>query len=120
MVALSQADLPRARELLEESLVMFRKANDMAGESVALNNLSRVAIKQGDVDGALALYSKGLHLNRQLADQWSTGHCLEGLAEIATLRGQMAEAASLLGAGQPCRNGQETRCQPPATPITKD
>ena len=47
---------------------MFRRGSDLMGESVAINNLSQVAIRQGDMDAAVELYRRGLELDRELAN----------------------------------------------------
>jgi tetratricopeptide (TPR) repeat protein len=64
----SDRDAERARSLLQEGLVLFRKWETPAGVALTMFNLGIVEIQAGHDDAALSLLQESLHLSRQLGD----------------------------------------------------
>jgi predicted ATPase/class 3 adenylate cyclase len=67
LLLLEQHD--RAREPLEESLVLFRGAGDRLGEASVLNRLDMVAWAQGDILQAIELAEASLAIYREKDDR---------------------------------------------------
>lgn len=56
-----QGDHARAREMLEESLVLGRARDDVRKVAYALDNLDTFAVEEGDLARALIILPESLH-----------------------------------------------------------
>lgn len=68
VLALRQGDVAAARNLLEESLALWRELKDDRGLASSLNDLGLLAYEVGDSELALHLYEESLAIWRMLSD----------------------------------------------------
>ena len=95
MLAWSQADLPAAKSLYEQSLA-FRRSLAAPGEvAETLNALAIVLHLEHKPDQAQAAYEESLELSQRQGDDWGTANALAGLAVLARDRGELHQAAAL-------------------------
>jgi predicted ATPase/DNA-binding SARP family transcriptional activator len=69
-LAYGQGDYGPARELLEESLAIYRQSEDKRGEACVLRGLGNVLASQGDEQEAAHLWGQSLALFREAGDSW--------------------------------------------------
>jgi len=86
----------RAREMLEESLALFRKLEDDRGVASLLGNLGDLAATQGNYDRAVTLSRQSLAILERLHDAPSTGWQLLNLGSFELKRGNVEAARSAL------------------------
>jgi predicted ATPase/serine/threonine protein kinase/Tfp pilus assembly protein PilF len=91
-MAHTQGDNWVAREVLAESLRLFRESGDRRGIASVLNNLAWVACEMTDLALAGELSTEGLRLNRELGDQRGTALALNNLGWVAVYRDDFATA----------------------------
>ena len=94
-LAFGQGNLPRAAEMLEESLALYRGLGDEGGVAFVLVELGQLLRAQGDHDRAAALSEEGLALSRKLGHYRSTAIALNTLGHIERHRGDAARATAL-------------------------
>ena len=94
-LAFGQGDLPRAAEILEESLTLYRGIGDEDGTVLALVHLGQLLRAHGDQDRAAKLSEEGLALSRRLGDRRSTAIALNTLGHIERHRGSVKRATVL-------------------------
>jgi len=87
-----QGDTERARELLQQSLDLYRELGDEEGIARAIAELGGVAIAELDLDRAAALYAEAVPLFRSQGRQSRLGASLGNLGTIAHMRGDHATA----------------------------
>ena len=92
VLARNQSDYERAREWLEESLLLRRELGDVTGTADVLVNLGTVALDRGDYPRARALFDESLSLRRESGDRWGTALALNNLGATAQAQGNLAEA----------------------------
>jgi DNA-binding CsgD family transcriptional regulator len=92
-LALVQADLPAARNLLEASLATAEEAGDVRSVAYASSQLGFVRYYLGEVDRGYALAEKSLTLARQSADQVGVVLGLTQLGFIDLCAGELRKAA---------------------------
>ncbi len=90
-----QGDGPATRELLEESLALYRQLGDDHATVVALNALAVACQLMGDLGSARAHLEEALLGARRLQDSDSVARCLNNLASVAHATGDLAEARRL-------------------------
>lgn len=90
-----RGDYERAVELLEESLVLHRKAMDSIGIAWSLGNLANVSSDHGDYEHAKQLYEEGLALSRNLGGTELLGAYLSSLGYEYLLEGDIDRAMML-------------------------
>jgi tetratricopeptide (TPR) repeat protein len=95
LVAYYQDDLPRSRQLQEQSLALRRHDRPTAA---SLNWLGHVAVAEGDVGRARALYAEGLRLHQRLGFAPGYSLSLSCFANLAVAQGQARRAVRLGGA----------------------
>ena len=115
-----KGDHERAKELLEEALVLSREAGDRRGIAWSLGSLANVSSSQGDHERAKELYEEGLALSREIGRRGyrSAISCsalgyeflLEGDHERATA---LNEEAAALHRSRGYRSGLEYRSRQP-------
>ena len=91
-------DLPRASEMLDESLATAKQTGNNLALSIVLVNSGRLMLSQGDFARAKALCQESLRLRGELVDKWGIVQCLEPLAAIAVIERAPRRAAKMLGA----------------------
>jgi predicted ATPase/class 3 adenylate cyclase/Tfp pilus assembly protein PilF len=94
-LAWAQADVVRARSLLEECLAMYRELGDKRGLARALNSSGLVPFEQGDLERAAALWEQGLSVAREIEARDLIATLLNNLGEIARIRGDYGQARAL-------------------------
>ncbi len=102
-IHLEAGDAQTARKHHQEALELARELRSARSESIALANLSRVALLDSDTDDAAACLDGSLRLANALGERAGIFECLLGLAEVAVRRGELARAARLLGAADALR-----------------
>ena len=102
-LAYVEGDHRSAEVLLEESVVLARKADARQNVASTLSVLGPVAYEQGDCERAARLLTEVLTIQRDLGDLMNLGNSLEGCAAVAlTTTGPLA-AASLWGQAEALR-----------------
>jgi predicted ATPase/DNA-binding SARP family transcriptional activator len=99
IVDLHEGRPEQAIPLLDESLMLFRKAGDSAGIAQCLYHLGVQASSQGDYPRAASLMEEALALQRRSGRTPAAATSLGRLGRIALLRGQYREAVTFLEAG---------------------
>jgi len=89
-------DRERARQLLEQSLALYRALNDRSGSARALRLLGFVQRLLGDYDGAWQLCQESLSIRRALGDRDGVAECLSELGWAATLQARYEEGEQLI------------------------
>jgi non-specific serine/threonine protein kinase len=95
LLALAQADYPRATAALEESLTISRQLGDTDGVARALNYLAIKAHEEGDYARAVALHEETLTLRRELDDTLGLASSLNNLGIVLRMQGQYQRAWEL-------------------------
>jgi predicted ATPase len=93
-------DDARARELYEESLMLFRRVGDQQRASYCLHNLGNIAHNAGDEVQAEALLRESLAITEALGDLWNRAYCLRSLGDVLIARGDPSGAIKLLEEGR--------------------
>jgi len=96
LLALQQSDYTAAHEYLEQSRALYRKLDDLEGESNALNSLAFL-MAFSDYDRAIELDKENLALCRQIGDKQRIARALQNLGYIMMYQGKWDEASSLTG-----------------------
>ncbi|MDX6512420.1 MAG: hypothetical protein QOE36_1924, partial [Gaiellaceae bacterium] len=98
LIADAHRDVVRARELLDEAIVLRREAGDLLGVGTSLNNLSTTYLNEGDFDRAHELLAESLVLAEQVGDMTGVASATCNLGLVALGRGDAAEAVRRLEA----------------------
>ena len=88
-----RGDLPRARQLWEEALALYRALEDRDGIARCIAELGGVATHEGDLEAATAAYLESLPLFEELGQGLRASIALGNLAAIAELGGEHETAA---------------------------
>jgi uncharacterized protein HemY len=92
-LVLQQGGFERARELLEESLVMYQERGSQWGMAMTCLDLGSVVLSQGDYRRARQLYKVSLALFSEQGNKRCIAYALEGLGIVHETEGQNAETA---------------------------
>jgi predicted ATPase len=95
-LAWRQYDFTRARELLEQSLSLYRELDNRDGLANVLTNLGALAFEQGEYAAARALFEESLAVRRKLGKPYPISDSLLGLGLVAYHQGEYAAAQTLL------------------------
>ena len=93
-LAFGQGDLPRAAQLLEESLLLYRELGDEEGVAVVLVELGQVARARGEHERAAALSEEGLALSRKVGESRAAAIALNTLGHVERWRGDREGATA--------------------------
>lgn len=93
-LACRQGDYARALALGEQSLQLYRKAQDRRGIAAVLNVMGIVANDQGAYERAAALHEESLAVRQELGDQWGIAGSLNNLGAVAQQQGAYDRAAT--------------------------
>ena len=91
-LAHNQGDNRDSREYLEESLALWRKADDQKGLASGLNNLAWIACEGSDLERSESLSQEALELCREINDREGTALAYNNLGWVAMYRGLPVEA----------------------------
>ncbi len=94
-LAYGQGDIAQATPLAEQSLSLFREADDKGGSAHALNLQAIITADQGQYERAVALAQESLALFQAIGHKPGAGSVLNGLGIIAAEQGDYARAAAL-------------------------
>ena len=86
---LNLGDLPRARTLLEESLVVARRFDDRWSSAMSLTLLGHLRLAEGDPDRAQAELAEAAALFAATGNLVYLPWCLEALAGVAVARSEL-------------------------------
>jgi predicted ATPase len=95
-LAWHQASYAQARSFFEESLSLFRQADDKQGIAGTLHGLGILAEEQGDYDAARTFLEESLAAKRELADRRGLAASLNSLANVVSDQGGYSAARSYL------------------------
>jgi tetratricopeptide (TPR) repeat protein len=82
LASLGQADLAKARQYLEEALVLAQEHGDKRQIAPALNALAQLSRLEGELERAEPLFEEALVLVRELGDRESIAFALLNLAMV--------------------------------------
>jgi len=108
LIALDEADLPRALVLFEESMGMRRQLGDRRGLALALHNPGSVHMRQCEYEEARSMLRESLVLTQELGDKDALAICLEGIAKLATEQGDHVSAVYFWSAAEQLADQQRT------------
>lgn len=91
-LAYYQSDFPRGRQVLEDSLALFRGLNDKRGIAYCLNLLSQGQVMTGALEDARIALEEALTLFRELGDTRGMNYSLFFLGTMQLAGGKMSEA----------------------------
>jgi predicted ATPase/DNA-binding SARP family transcriptional activator len=95
--AVDRGDWDRARAYAEESLALFRRLGDQAGEAGALHLLGRiVGDEQGDLARKRILLEDSLALHREVGNQLGVAWVLADLSRLTLAEGDVSRTRELL------------------------
>ena len=100
---LNQGDYARARELLEEGLIIYRELGIKEGIARSLYSLGRVTFGQGDYATAQTLHEESLTLYRELGNTFLLALSLEELGAVVAAQERPVWTARLLGVASTLR-----------------
>ena len=92
LLARLQHDLPRARALAEQGLILCKRAEDWSGAARCLITLAAVAGFEGDWESARRLAGEGQQLAISVGDDRTAGFAFFNLADAALFLGRHSEA----------------------------
>ena len=95
-IATAQGDFAAAREFLEQSLALNRRAGDRWGIATSLNALGVSARDRGDYASAQESFEQSLSCWQELGDRLSAARCLHNLANVLKSRGDCSRARTAL------------------------
>jgi predicted ATPase/DNA-binding CsgD family transcriptional regulator len=96
-VALEDADLPQASQLLEESIALFNVTDDWRGLAYSTFFLGAVLARQGDTASAETKFATAEIPLRAAGDVWGLAALMAFSAAPALARGDLQEAARRYG-----------------------
>lgn len=100
-LARMRADTGRARQLLDEAVVVRRRAGDAAGAAMSLGALADLAVREGGFEQAAELYAIGLPLMRASQSERGLLAYLHSMSELEVLRGDPERAEALVSEARP-------------------
>ncbi len=98
IMALEQADWPRAESLLTQALDTARDGRIRWAMASALHNLAHLVFLRGDHPRSLALFRESLLIAFGQRDRWAVVVTLPALAEVLAASGSTTEAIRLFAA----------------------
>ena len=96
-IAEPQGDYERARVAYEESLRLYRSANDERGAANALGDLGSLALDRGDYEKATSLLEESLTLHRKLGSKEEVVGVLDSLGVLASAKGDREQSMAFFG-----------------------
>jgi predicted ATPase len=102
-IAMDHGDLARARELKEQSLILYERLGDRWIIGLILWGVTGVAIAQKDYPRARSALAKWTQITRELGNRWLLPYILDSHANLALGVNQANRAARLFGATEALR-----------------
>jgi non-specific serine/threonine protein kinase len=96
ILASSQGDYVQAKNLLDQSLALYRQLDDKTGVARAIDALGVLATRQSNFRDATLLFMESLALRRELGDKRGIDSSLNNLGHVATVQGDYVWARTLL------------------------
>jgi predicted ATPase/class 3 adenylate cyclase len=90
--ATAQSDWDAAEPLIEEALVLFRRAGRRRETAVSLSSLGWVALQRGDAERGASLCEEALRIARELGDARAQSAALNTLGEVRSVQGDHDQA----------------------------
>jgi predicted ATPase/DNA-binding SARP family transcriptional activator len=91
--AFRQGDLPRAQNVTEEALALFRELGDESEVGRCIGTLGNIAVGNGDLDRATELYEEAAALSRAAGNRSRLAVILANLGSIAGQRDDLETSA---------------------------
>jgi tetratricopeptide (TPR) repeat protein len=92
LIATLQGDYGEAKQFEQESLLIFRRWDDIQGESDALNFRGNACYRLGEFDESLQCYEESLVLRRMVGDKHSIAGSLSNLGNVRHALGNYEQA----------------------------
>ena len=102
-IAMDHGDLARARELKEQSLILYERLGDRWIIGLILWGVTGVAIAQKDYPRARSALAEWTQITRELGNRWLLPYILDSHANLALGVNQANRAARLFGATEALR-----------------
>jgi non-specific serine/threonine protein kinase len=99
-VAFARGDLERSVALWEETLALYRGAQNALGIVMCLTNIGLLRLAQGNYRRSATVLREGLCLARELDHKTFIQYCIIGLASVAAFQNHPIRAARLWGAAE--------------------
>ena len=99
-MAFKAGDYAKARALLEEGLIVYRRARHQLYLDVLLYLLGVIAVRERDYARAKEWYSECLKFEQDFGETRRVAECLIGFASIAIAKDRVERAVRLLGAAE--------------------
>ena len=96
----AQRNLPEARRLYEEAILLLRELQNPSMLTPSLRRLAYVEVREGNFVQAVHLFQESFELNRQLGHEHGKIACLAGFAAIHLARKNLEKAAILYGCAE--------------------
>jgi predicted ATPase len=112
LVELLRLNHPKARELLEESLILARELDSKQWISNALVDLGLLALIEHRHEDAAPLFVESLDLSIRLGWRVNVVCSLRGIAALTAVRGEFEPAARTLGAADAIEDATGQRLEP--------
>ena len=90
--ATAQSDWDAAEPLIEEALVLFRRAGRRRKTAFSLSSLGWVALQRGDAERGALLCEEALGIARELGDERAQSAALNTLGEVRSVQGDHDQA----------------------------
>src|SRR5207244_624523 len=91
-----QNDLPRSRQLYEDSVALYRELGDRPGTAAALNDLAYLPMVMGEPEAAAAMFTQAREMFRELGDSWQATLAELNLAGALFFLGRLEEAGAAI------------------------
>ncbi|MCX7682845.1 MAG: tetratricopeptide repeat protein [Anaerolineae bacterium] len=95
-ICMHSYNLPYAAQFFQESLRIYERLSDPAGQASAYNNLGLAHYYQGDWSAALEAYQKSLALRNEIGDVEGVAQINTNISLIHIARGEWEQAQHLL------------------------
>ena len=99
-MAFKAGDYAKSRALLEEGLIVYRRARHQLYLEVPLYLLGVIAVRERDYARAKEWYSECLKFEQDIGETRQVAECLLGFASIAIAKNRVERAVRLLGAAE--------------------
>jgi predicted ATPase/class 3 adenylate cyclase len=100
-IAYWRNDLPRSRQLYEESVAVYRELDDPAGTAAALNDLAYLPMLSGELELARKLFTEARDLFQTLGDAWQAALAEFNIASVEFFAGEYDAARRYMEAALP-------------------
>jgi tetratricopeptide (TPR) repeat protein len=94
-LVLEQGDTEQAKELLQESVALFRRLEDKGGLAHSVDTLGIMALYHGELEWAGSLLEESVALSREAGNRWGLAKSLNNLGIVAASQDDKDRAIAL-------------------------